>query len=71
VLSVSSTTTLAILTGTELGLAVPDGDPARLMIDMNVEEPVPLQQYCFVSFFRGQAEGQVKTNGRQFCIIAP
>jgi len=32
VLSVSSTTTLAILTGTELGLAVPDGDPARLMI---------------------------------------
>jgi SulP family sulfate permease len=30
VLSVSSTTTLAILTGTELGLIVPDGDPARL-----------------------------------------
>src|SRR6185369_15323366 len=31
VLSVSSTTTLAILTGTQLGLAVPDGDPARLV----------------------------------------
>ena len=31
VLSVSSTTTLAILTGTELGLVVPDGDPARLV----------------------------------------
>ncbi len=31
VLSVSSTTTLAILTGTQLGLAVPDGDPARLI----------------------------------------
>lgn len=31
VLSVSSTTTLAILAGTELGLAVPDGDPARLI----------------------------------------
>ena len=30
VLSVSSTTTLAILAGTQLGLAVPDGDPARL-----------------------------------------
>ncbi|MCC6639943.1 MAG: SulP family inorganic anion transporter [Deltaproteobacteria bacterium] len=30
-LSVSSTTTLAILTGTELGLIVPDGDPARLL----------------------------------------
>src|SRR5260370_15787063 len=30
VLSVSSTTTLAILTGTQLGLAVPDGDPSRL-----------------------------------------
>ncbi|MBP6775850.1 MAG: SulP family inorganic anion transporter [Piscinibacter sp.] len=30
VLSVSSTATLAILTGTQLGLAVPDGDPARL-----------------------------------------
>ena len=29
-LSVSSTATLAILTGTQLGLAVPDGDPARL-----------------------------------------
>src|SRR5205809_5756794 len=32
VLSVSSTTTLAILTGTELGLVVPDGDPARLVV---------------------------------------
>jgi high affinity sulfate transporter 1 len=31
VLSVSSTTTLAILTGTQLGLVVPDGDPARLV----------------------------------------
>ena len=31
VLSVSSTTTLAILVGTELGLAVPDGDPAKLV----------------------------------------
>jgi high affinity sulfate transporter 1 len=31
VLSVSSTTTLAILTGTQLGLAVPDGDPGRLL----------------------------------------
>jgi SulP family sulfate permease len=31
VLSVSSTTTLAILTGTQLGLAVPDADPARLV----------------------------------------
>lgn len=31
VLSVSSTTTLAILTGTQLGLVVPDGDPARLI----------------------------------------
>src|SRR5215217_3487737 len=30
VLSVSSTTTLAILTGAELGAVVPDGDPARL-----------------------------------------
>src|SRR5215470_13122396 len=30
-LSVSSTTTLAILAGTELGLAVPDGDPAKLV----------------------------------------
>src|SRR2546421_3347680 len=30
VLSVSSTTTLAILTGTQLGVVVPDGDPARL-----------------------------------------
>ena len=30
VLSVSSTTTLAILTGTQLGVLVPDGDPARL-----------------------------------------
>jgi len=32
VLSVSSTTTLAILTGTELGLVVPDGDPAKLVM---------------------------------------
>jgi sulfate permease, SulP family len=32
VLSVSSTTTLAILAGTELGLVVPDGDPSRLVI---------------------------------------
>ncbi|MFO1372938.1 MAG: SulP family inorganic anion transporter [Candidatus Competibacteraceae bacterium] len=31
VLSVSSTTTLAILAGTQLGLAVPDGDPSRLL----------------------------------------
>jgi high affinity sulfate transporter 1 len=31
VLSVSSTTTLAILTGTQLGLAVPDSDPAQLI----------------------------------------
>ena len=31
VLSVSSTTTLAILTGTQLGLVVPDGDPAKLL----------------------------------------
>ena len=31
VLSVSSTTTLAILTGTQLALAVPDGDPGRLV----------------------------------------
>jgi SulP family sulfate permease len=31
VLSVSSTTTLAILTGAELGLAVPDGDPGKLI----------------------------------------
>ena len=31
VLSVSSTTTLAILAGTQLGLTVPDGDPARLV----------------------------------------
>ena len=30
VLSVSSTTTLAILTGTQLALVVPDGDPAKL-----------------------------------------
>ena len=30
VLSVSSTTTLAILTGTQLGLVVPDADPAKL-----------------------------------------
>lgn len=32
VLSVSSTTTLAILAGTQLGLAVPDADPARLIV---------------------------------------
>jgi high affinity sulfate transporter 1 len=32
VLSVSSTTTLAILAGTQLGLAVPDGDPGKLII---------------------------------------
>ncbi len=32
VLSVSSTTTLGILTGTQLGLSVPDGDPGRLLI---------------------------------------
>jgi high affinity sulfate transporter 1 len=32
VLSVSSTTTLAILVGTQLGLVVPDGDPGRLLI---------------------------------------
>ena len=31
VLSVSSTATLAILAGTQLGLVVPDGDPARLL----------------------------------------
>ena len=31
VLSVSSTTTLGILAGTELGMAVPDGDPAQLI----------------------------------------
>ncbi len=31
VLSVSSTATLAILAGTELGVAVPDGDPAKLL----------------------------------------
>ncbi len=31
VLSVSSTTTLAILAGTQLGLVVPDGDPAQLI----------------------------------------
>ncbi|KQQ13075.1 sulfate transporter [Methylobacterium sp. Leaf123] len=31
VLSVSSTTTLAILTGAELGSTVPDGDPAKLL----------------------------------------
>ena len=31
VLSVSSTTTLAILAGTGLGLVVPDGDPAKLV----------------------------------------
>ena len=32
VLSVSSTTTLAILTGADLGSAVPDGDPAKLLV---------------------------------------
>ena len=31
VLSVSSTTTLAILSGTQLGLVVPDGDPGKLI----------------------------------------
>jgi high affinity sulfate transporter 1 len=31
VLSVSSTTTIAILTGTELGVIAPDGDPAKLI----------------------------------------
>ena len=31
VLSVSSTTTLAILTATQLGLVVPDGEPAKLL----------------------------------------
>jgi len=31
VLSVSSTTTLAILAGTQLGLVVPDGDPGKLL----------------------------------------
>lgn len=31
VLSVSSTTTLGILAGTQLGMAVPDGDPAKLI----------------------------------------
>src|SRR5690606_22457126 len=31
VLSVSSTTTLAILAGTQLGVSVPDGDPAQLI----------------------------------------
>src|SRR5215211_3487640 len=31
VLSVSSTTTLAILTATQLGIAVPDGNPGRLI----------------------------------------
>ncbi|MBV5317826.1 MAG: SulP family inorganic anion transporter [Desulfobulbaceae bacterium] len=32
VLSVSSTTTLAILAGVQLSVVVPDGDPARLMV---------------------------------------
>ena len=32
VLSFSSTTTLGILTGTQLGLSVPDGDPGRLLV---------------------------------------
>jgi MFS superfamily sulfate permease-like transporter len=31
VLSVSSTTRVAILAGTQIGLAVPDGDPAKLV----------------------------------------
>src|SRR5438552_16449979 len=31
VLSVSSTTTLAILAGTQLGMVVPDGDPTKLV----------------------------------------
>lgn len=31
-LSVSTTTTLAILTGTQLALVVPDGDPAKLLV---------------------------------------
>src|SRR3982750_338299 len=31
VLSVSSTTTIAILVGTQLALTVPDGDPAKLI----------------------------------------
>ena len=32
VLSVSSTATLAILVGAQLGAVVPDGDPARLAV---------------------------------------
>jgi len=32
VLSVSSTTTLGILTGAELGIVVPDGDPMKLVV---------------------------------------
>ena len=32
VLSVSSTATLAILTATQLGVAVPDGDPGKLIM---------------------------------------
>lgn len=32
ILSVTSTTTLAILTGTQLGTVVPDGDPAKLIV---------------------------------------
>src|SRR5574340_810710 len=32
VLSVSSTTTLAILAGVQLGLVVPDGDPVKLTV---------------------------------------
>ena len=32
VLSVSSTTTLGILAGTQLGLVVPDGDPTKLLV---------------------------------------
>jgi len=46
-------------------------DRARVWIDMNVEQRIPLQQYCVVLFSRGRVEGQVKTNARQFCIIAP
>ena len=34
VLSVSSTTTLGILAGTQLGLVVPDGDPAKLLLPL-------------------------------------
>ena len=37
VLSVSSTTTLAILTGTELAIIVPDGNPAMLVTATDTE----------------------------------